>query len=506
MFTSQTWQSHADYLGFFHEAKVRFGSYQRTLLHTDYLQIAEKLRMLNLNSCGAYIQKYYSGIGRPAINQAQILRSFILFFFCVSKGFADTSLTHWSARVKQNELLASLIGCTCSSSPPLASYFDFIDRLWLAPRGDWYSRSKGFFANKNKSKTKEKLKKGDKAPDPIKNLVKILADRLLQGKRLTPNREGALQDIFYLTAVLPSVQCGLIPEENLTVSGDGTCIHTHANSCGHSLHKGCPYHDSCPNTDFCLKHCSDPDADWGWDSDLAAYYFGFTLYHLSCHNKELGVDLPLLIRFTNTKRHDSVNLLLALDDFKAHEPDLPVTNLCLDSAHDNYPTYELLKSWDIRAFIDLNQRRKGRKPVGNITFDSKGRPICQAGLKMISYGYDSSKHAHEWRCPYAIRGNPIACGCQCTKSKYGRVFYTKTDFDIRLYPAVARDTKKYQQIYNNRTACERVNNRILNDYKLHQMRIHNIKHYSFMTMVIGICIHLNARCKLVQKSGSAIVA
>ncbi|MGL6199004.1 MAG: hypothetical protein ACRC3H_08730, partial [Lachnospiraceae bacterium] len=60
---------------------------------------------------------------------------------------------------------------------------------------------------------------------------------------------------------------------------------------------------------------------------------------------------------------------------------------------------------------------------------------------------------------------------------------------------VARGTAEYIKTYNNRTGSERVNNRILNDYKLHSMRIHGKKRYSFFTMIACINIHLDARLK-----------
>ncbi len=52
-----------------------------------------------------------------------------------------------------------------------------------------------------------------------------------------------------------------------------------------------------------------------------------------------------------------------------------------------------------------------------------------------------------------------------------------------------------KKIYKQRTATERINNRILNDYGLHRMFIHTKEHYSFMTTMIGIYIHLDARYK-----------
>ncbi|MGB8454487.1 MAG: transposase, partial [Anaerocolumna sp.] len=76
----------------------------------------------------------------------------------------------------------------------------------------------------------------------------------------------------------------------------------------------------------------------------------------------------------------------------------------------------------------------------------------------------------------------------CSPSSYGRVVYTKPDWDIRLFPPVPRGSREWKDTYSTRTCSERVNNRVLNDYHLHDMRIHGKKRYSFFTMMIGINI------------------
>ena len=88
-----------------------------------------------------------------------------------------------------------------------------------------------------------------------------------------------------------------------------------------------------------------------------------------------------------------------------------------------------------------------------------------------------------------------SCPCPCSDSPYGRVIYTKPGWDIRLYTPVPRGTALYRKIYRNRTCTERVNNRVLNDYGLHSLVVHSARRYSFIIMVIGICIHLDARYK-----------
>jgi len=115
---------------------------------------------------------------------------------------------------------------------------------------------------------------------------------------------------------------------------------------------------------------------------------------------------------------------------------------------------------------------------------------------MVYNGYCTNRYRHKWRCPL-VCGKVDSCLCseQCSPSDYGRVFYTKSDWDLRIFTSVPRGTKEYKDIYKTRTCSERVNNRILNDYNLHAMRIRGKKRFSFFTMIAGINIHLDARIK-----------
>jgi hypothetical protein len=76
--------------------------------------------------------------------------------------------------------------------------------------------------------------------------------------------------------------------------------------------------------------------------------------------------------------------LRCLDDCRRLYPDLTVTRFLGDSAHDAYPYYELLKSWQIEPFIDLNKRRcSGDGPK----IDDHGIPLCASGKRMVNWGY-----------------------------------------------------------------------------------------------------------------------
>ena len=130
------WQSMQNYKYFLTESKSHFDSSERNRLHKELWKPWQKLRLFDTDKAMEFLLPFYSNTGRPAKNQPQILRSFILFFLLFSEGLAKPSLSLWVDRLGHDRLLAALIGCTTDSLPPLGSYFDFMDRLWTAPPTD----------------------------------------------------------------------------------------------------------------------------------------------------------------------------------------------------------------------------------------------------------------------------------------------------------------------------------------------------------------------------------
>ena len=258
------WQSMQDYKYFLTESKAHFDSSERNRLHTELWEIWQKLRLFDTDRAMGFLLPFYSATGRPAKNQPQILRSFILFFFLYSQGLAKPSLTLWVDRLGDDRVLAALIGCAQDSLPPLGSYFDFMDRLWAAPATDLYARNRLLPASWNRKKPDRPKGKHQKAQEPKQKITESIERRLMAGKDIPFNFERRLQQFFYHVAVLPSMECGLIPQEHLTVSGDGTALHTHACPNGH-------HRDGAPDS---LRHFSDPDAAWAgtatWTSITSA--------------------------------------------------------------------------------------------------------------------------------------------------------------------------------------------------------------------------------------------
>ena len=488
MFNTQTWQSMSEY-------QTLVSSVVRKLKRNPVYETAcyksemDKMLHINLDPVGLYLKPFYSHTGKPAQNQAQILRSLILFVFLFNKTPAKTSLTLWVRNVlPSSPLFIALIGCRSSDSlPPLGSYYDFMNRLWAAS-DNIYSKNRLLPAGKNGSKPKKKIGDDGKLVEDPKYKTQDFVNMILSDEPTSDNPETILQDIFFLLAVLPSIQSGIIPLESLTLSGDGTAVVSHASPFGHR-----------PGDDDSMRHYSDPDAEFGWDSHEKTWYFGHTLYTLCAYNRQLGLDLPISIKFTSARRHDSINFLYMFDEFIRHSPGIRPENICLDSAHDNMPTYRLLDHFDINALIDLNGRTSSFDGLPeDITLNKQGHPLCRCGVEMCAWGRDPNKNnAHKFRCPLKcgrIDKCPYEKEC-CNGRPYGRTVYIHEDSSLRFYPKIPRDSDTFKDIYRERTSCERINNRILNDYCLQSLKIRGINHFSFWTMIICLCIHLDARQK-----------
>lgn len=102
--------------------------------------------------------------------------------------------------------------------PPLGSYYNFINRLWLCnPALDREDRKRKIQFNKKPLKTKAPGK-NKKLPNRRPGITKITADFFRSGRSFDNRVERLLQEIFALIAVKPSSELGLISKDNRVYS------------------------------------------------------------------------------------------------------------------------------------------------------------------------------------------------------------------------------------------------------------------------------------------------
>lgn len=197
MFKPELWQTHAEYRILVITLGRKLSRNDTKYTFSAYEKERQKLLSLKLDTIADYLSSFYSAGGRPAKNQAQIFRSLVLFVLLFNKTSAKTSLTTWVKETLPNSIsLIVLIGCTCKEElPPLGSYYDFMNRFWLA------SRYTLFPAGKNGKKPEKVIGMDSKLVDNDTTVTcKNIVSDLLAGRPASDNPEAALQTIFTLLA------------------------------------------------------------------------------------------------------------------------------------------------------------------------------------------------------------------------------------------------------------------------------------------------------------------
>jgi hypothetical protein len=421
--------------------------------------------------------------------QMEIFRSFVLM------KHMKATFEGWTKKLSNNPVLRALAGFTLDNMPKTSSYYDFINRI--IPLKELPE------VRPVSQKPKKKLKKGGKLPPKNPGIVaelveQVTADEYRFLKRLARRPERFLQRIFTRVSVDASVRMGLIPE-SVDISGDGTCIETGAASYGKKV---CKCRESGIYNCTCDRKFTDPNANWGWDSHNVRYFYGYTGYFISAHNRDLKIDLPLYIRLVQANRHDSVSAVVALSEFRELNPALRIDTFISDSASDNYATYNLLHHWDVNAVIARGATNKGNnKYPSPVALDNNGVPICPNGRKMLYGGYCKGRSRIKWRCSRAFTRSGLErykpCP-DCSQSHYGRVVYTKPSWDIRLFTRIPRGSDEWKSKMKQRSAAERVNDRILHDYKIEGGHLRGKKRISFIVTLAAINVHLDAQVKSLE--------
>ena len=438
-----------------------------------------KLWKLDIDLIHDLLIPLYSPIGRPAIDPAVLIRSFLLM-----QHFGILNIHDWVEKIRSDALLQYLLW---SDSPPsVSSHYDFISRL----TGIHSHLSELYPKGRYSHECLKKPKKGEKLINYSHTDTYYLADKYKNGAACDSDRTMfTLQAIFNALVVIPSVDLGFIDSKDLVLSGDGSALHIHSSPYGHKAKDG-------DDTDNTYRY-SAPDADIGWDSDLGVFYFGYTFYSIAYHNPKRNIDLPVFITLEKASRHDALTTISATAQYLDEESAPHPKYMCFDSASDSLPIYGYLRHSNTIPIIDQNQHTNPEKRTSQLKekyhLNDQMAPVCQAGVPMYHDGYDVQRCRTKFRCPM-VMGRIDHCPFidECSTSSYGRTVYINDNDDIRMFGPVPYRSEKWKEIYKNRTSTERINNRVLNAYHLHQMRIRGYAKFAFFAIFAGINIHLDA--------------
>ena len=443
--------------------------------------IIERFYYLDLSEIDSIMKDRYSDFGPAPRLPSDMFRSYLL-----SMVFQISSVTSWVSDMRQNHLHALLSGFTVGDTPGIGTFYDFFDRLWLSDHNNLSDP-----VHPPKEKPKKPKNKNEKAPPVEKITVKDLFEQFEANPPKDMEAVALLFDIFKRLFLDHSVDQGLIDTLHLALAGDGTPVYTAARerkkrTCN-CLEKGIL---KCS----CDRIYSQPDCNIGWDSHRGRYYPGYDLYMLTASDSDN--DLPVFPFLGPASRHDSHGFLYAWYSMKQFLPDVQVSKLLLDSAHDAMPYYEYCRDHNIQPFIDLNDKRG--TPLAyrdDFTLDNDGVPVCKEGYRMRRDGTESAKGRTKFKCPMVTFAGGIpkcTCANPCSDAKYGRVVHVAMKDNPRLFNDPPRSSKEWKLEYNARTSSERCNKREKIDYKLEDGRHRSTKMWYCRLFAIMMCQHLDA--------------
>jgi hypothetical protein len=162
-----------------------------------------KLYLLDLDNLLPVIKHFYSDTGRPTTNQQGIIRSLVLMLDC-----NEHSITKWARRVACGRLLCVACGFEFGKAPSFSSYYDFIDRIWLASKLEHIKRK--LKPKSAYSKPRMKLKAGQKLPPKHTGVVTKLASLAERGKLREERPEKIFQEFLARCIVDKSAKMGIL--------------------------------------------------------------------------------------------------------------------------------------------------------------------------------------------------------------------------------------------------------------------------------------------------------
>lgn len=221
------------------------------------------------------------------------------------------------------------------------------------------------------------------------------------------------------------------------------------------------------------------NANWGAKFDSfgnKVKWFGYKL-HLAVDTKS---ELPMALAVTPAHVHDGD---MAPDLMEQVAAKTKVSFFVLDAGYDQLKNYEAARNLNAQAIIPMNLRNEKEPPAGMM---SNGTPCCSMGFPMIYWGADGD--VLKFRCPHATGKVDCPLGmAACSSSNYGMVVKMDITSDLRRYSTPHRDSKRWKELYNERTSVERCNSRLktyLTADAMHVWGIRKVTTHQYLNAIV----------------------
>ena len=245
------------------------------------------------------------------------------------------------------------------------------------------------------------------------------------------------------------------------------------------------------------------NASWGAKFDSfrnKLTWFGYKI-HLAVDTKS---ELPVALEVTPAHVNDG-DMGPALVETIASQGYIDrVKYIIGDAGYDQLKNYQVAHRYGAQAIIPLNLRNEQEPPAG---FSSNGTPRCSMGYDMVYWGCD--RNYLKFRCPHALGKVNCPYGTLwCSSSNYGMVVKVNANDDLRRFSIPHRNSRKWDELYNQRTSVERCNSRLkeyLTTNDLHVGGIEKVKTHALLNAIVLLASALALK-KHKNKTGASAQA
>lgn len=211
-------------------------------------------------------------------------------------------------------------------------------------------------------------------------------------------------------------------------------------------------------------------------------FFGYRYHLLADVNYELPIEYTVT-KASKGEREQFKKHINMLDYEKVEK----IETASADKGYDSEDMIIFLQEKGIKPIIDIkNQWRedttKQYKDTNLIyTYDGKVSMVEDNGevIPLKYLGYDKVKKTLR----YQYKTN---------------VYSIDISYDKRIFTEVARDSKKWQRIYNKRTALERINGRMDRDFNLENHKVRGLKKATVLIDIMMIGMMAMARGHIIN--------
>lgn len=223
-------------------------------------------------------------------------------------------------------------------------------------------------------------------------------------------------------------------------------------------------------------------------------WFGFKLHVIAETEYELPVEFSVLP--ANANEMPVMHKLLE----RVEREDPGILEICeIFSADRGYDDGKLVRRlWDayrIKPIIDIRNTWQDADETrvvpgrANITYDWKGTIRCLSPVggrerEMAFAGFERDRETLKYRCPARHYGYECAGMGRCPVKSGVRV---PLSIDRRVFTPVARSSYRWDRLYKQRSALERINSRIDTSFGFEH---HTIRGLTKMSMMVTISLSL----------------